>query len=198
MRKRELMREIDIAFEEAGQKDEWIYRSYKNLLELNQLVHFQIFEINWFNGAAKIIQLVDQLHTQTTPKEDFLLLAEMLEIPVKDNITKKELVARVKGNPNWRVKAFDLEREKAKYHRRQALQPLYDHLASLGYRANVLPREITRGKWMLDATNHEGLKETIYLNESENRDSILIQSTFNDFIDLYRGAKHLFVQSITG
>lgn len=195
MRIRELVRAIDLAFEEAGQKDEWIHRSFHSLYELNQLVHFQIFDINWFNGANKIVDLVDQLHSATTSKEDFLVMAEMLAIKLPTRITKKELVEKVKANHKWKLKAFELENRKKLEMRKATLQPLFIHLDSLGYRTDNLPRMVSLRRWMIDALNPDGAKETIYLNESESGDLVFIQSSKHDFIDIFRMEKNLFVHS---
>lgn len=193
MRKRELLREIELAFEEAGQTDEWLHRSFRSLYELNQLSHFQIFELNWFNGAAKILVLVDELHSAMTSKEDFLEMAEMLGIDLPSRISKKELATVVKENRSWRVKAFDLENRKKWYNRKLSLQPLFDHLASLGYKTDSLPKQVDFRRWMVDCMNRRGDKETLYLNENESGDLVFIQSTFNDFIDIYKMERNLFV-----
>lgn len=195
MRIRELVRAIDLAFEEAGQQDEWIHRSFHSLYELEQLAHFQIFEMNWFNGAQQIVDLVDQLHSATTSKEDFITMAELLNIPLPSRYTKKTLVHMVKSNRSWRLKAFELENRKKLESRKQTLQPLFIHLASLGYRTDKLPRMVSLHRWMIDALNREGVNETIYLNENEGGDLVFIQSSRHDFIDIFRMERNLFVHS---
>ncbi|MGE7305800.1 hypothetical protein AAXE64_27000 [Priestia megaterium] len=196
MNKRELMKEIDFAFERARKKDDWIYKQYKNFYELNQLSHFQIFKINWFNGAAQIMSLIDQLHTLVTSKEDFVALAKLSGIEVTSKMKKSELAELVKANPSWRSKTFELERLRRVDLRKRTLQPLYEHLSSLGYETDLLPVKVSYGKWMVDATNKSGVPETIYLNESPEGDSLLIQSTYNDFISIFTGNQELFVQRV--
>lgn len=195
MRVRDLVRAIDLAFEEAGQKGDWLHRSFHSLYELEQLVHFQIFEINWFIGAQDILDLVDQLHSAVTSKEDFVSMAEMLDIDLPSRISKKELVKKVKSHKSWRLKAFELENRKKLEMRRQTLQPLFLYLASLGYQTEALPRQVSFGRWMVDCTNLDGAAETIYLNENESGDLVFIQSDKHDFIDVYKMDKNLFVTS---
>ena len=191
-----LLKEIDLAFEEAGKKDDWLYTQYKNFYELNQLSHFQIFELNWFPGAAKIMKLVDQLHSLVTPKHDFIEMAKLLKLQVNSRMTKEELVEVVKSHPSWRSKSFELEKVQRFNIRKRTLKPLYDYLAKLGYKTELLPIQVSYGKWMIDATNESGVPETIYLNESPEGDAMLIQSTFNDYIGFVEGTKNLFVQHV--
>lgn len=195
MRVRDLVRAIDLAFEEAGQKDDWLHRSFHSLYELEQLAHFQIFEINWFKGAQDILNLVDQLHSAVTSKEDFVAMAEMLEFNLPSRMSKKELAKRVKAHKSWRLKAFELENRKKLEMRKQTLQPLFLHLAALGYQTEELPRQVNFGRWMVACADLNGAAETIYLNENESGDLVFIQSDKHDFIDIFKMDKNLFVTS---
>jgi hypothetical protein len=195
MRVRDLVRAIDLAFEEVGQKDDWLHRSFHSLYELGQLAHFQIFEINWFRGAQDIVDLVDQLHSAVTSKEDFVAMAELLGMDLPNRISKKELAKMVKAHKSWKLKAYELENRKKLERRKAALQPLFLHLASLGYHTEALPRQVSFGRWMVDCTNLIGAAETIYLNENESGDSVFIQSDKHDFIDIFKMEKNLFVKS---
>ena len=141
------------------------------------------------------MDLVDQLHTAMTSKDDFIAMAEMLYIEVPSRITKKELAKRVKAHKSWRLKAFELENRKKLEDRKQSLQPLFLHLASLGYQTEALPRQVSFGRWMVDCTNPAGAAETIYLNENDSGDSIFIQSDKHDFIEIFKMEKNLFVKA---
>lgn len=108
--KRDIRLIINEKFIELGMNgDHHIFREYKKLLMHNQLERFYISDLDWFKGAADLINLVDQLHTQLTPIEDFRILAEMLDLEVPEEVSKEELAQLVKSNPVWKVKAFDLE-----------------------------------------------------------------------------------------
>lgn len=184
MAKEDLLREIDKAFDEAGEKDGWMYRSYKNLHRLKQLSHFQIFDINWFPGAARIIDLVDQLHTIETSVKDFLAIAKLLDLNI-DSTQSKEVIAKiVKDNKDWRAKSFQLDTMKKIDLRKQQLEPLYEQLKKFGYHTNLLPRQIEFKRWILDALNEDGTPETIYLNESDNENYVWVQSNKKNFICL--------------
>lgn len=86
-----------------------VVKDYKNLLFYHQLERFQIADIDWFKGAADLLNLVDQLHTQMTTVEELHQLAEMLNIEVPESIGKEELAQLVKSHPDWKVKAFELD-----------------------------------------------------------------------------------------
>lgn len=196
MAKEELLREIDVAFEEAGEKDSWLYRSYQNLSQLNQLSHFQIFEINWFPGAAKILNLIDQLHTIVTSKEDFLSIAKLLNLTIDPNSEKEEVVEQVKNQQSWRAKSFELDRLKRVDLRKQKLKPLYVELKKFGYHTTLLPQQTEFKRWILDVENNIGEKETIYLNESDQGNFVLVQSDKNDFICVLDAVDTGLIESI--
>lgn len=196
MGKRELIREIDNTFKEAGQYDEWIYREYKSLYELGQLARFQIFDMNWFPGAAKILYLVDQLHTLMTPKEDFITMASLLNLDIDPKTSKSKIVEIVKSQKNWRTKAFELDTMKQMNSAKSRLQPLYEQLKKFGYKTDMLPRQVSFRRWMLDAENLSGTKETLYLNESDVGHSLLIQSTYNSFVGIIADADNLLVERV--
>jgi hypothetical protein len=108
--KRDLRLVINDKFIELGMNgDHHIFREYKKLLMHHQLERFYISDLDWFKGAADLIELVDQLHTQLTPAEDFHILAEMLDLEVPETLSKEELAQLVKAHPSWKAKAFDLE-----------------------------------------------------------------------------------------
>ena len=182
MTREELLLEIDVAFEESSKLDSWEYKNFKNLLERKQLSHFQIFEISWFPGAAKIMDLVDKLHSIETPKQDFLNMAKILGIEIDESLPKSEIAKIVKSNKNWKVSSSRLNLCKKVDMRRQRLQPLFNELKRYGYETDMLPQQVVHDKWIVDATNEEGEKETLYLNESPDKNYVLVQSFKNDVI----------------
>ncbi|PGQ88157.1 hypothetical protein [Priestia megaterium] len=195
MAKEELLRDIDVAFEEAGEKESWLYDSYRNLYRLNQLSHFQIFELNWFPGAARILNLIDQLHTIVTSKEEFLSIAKLLNLTLDPSLDKAEIAQQVKKHQSWRAKSFDLDAMKKIDLRKQQLKPLYDELSKWGYKTKLLPKQMEFKKWILDATNREGETETIYLNESDEGNYVLVQST-TDLICVLDAVESGLIESI--
>lgn len=182
MAKEKLIEEIVEAFKDADQHESWLFQSFENLLRLKQLSHFYIFEINWFPGAARILDLIDQLHTIETPKEDFMKIAQLLNLQVDNNLSKEEIARQVKSNKNWRVKSFELDRIKNIDMRKEELEPLYNELRKFGYETNLLPKQIRFKRWILDAVNPEGEVETIYLNESDQNNYVMVQSHKNHLI----------------
>jgi hypothetical protein len=108
--KRDLRLIVNEKFAELGMNgSHHVFREYKALLFSHQLERFFISDIDWFKGAAELLELVDQLHTQLTSLEDFIKLAERLNMEVPASIDKMKLAEWVKSNPNWKVKAFELE-----------------------------------------------------------------------------------------
>lgn len=90
----------------------WIYEEYKDLLSREQLPRFQIADMQWFKGAGTILELVDQLHTKVTSKNEFIELAEKLNIEINP-AAKKEIIAElVKSNQDWRIKAFEMDNQR--------------------------------------------------------------------------------------
>jgi hypothetical protein len=191
----ELLQLIDSAFEEAGKKNDWLYKSYTDLRKLNKLAHFQIFKMNWFNGASRILLLIDELHTQMTSREDFISVAKLLNLEIDENESKDELARNIKKHNNWRVKFFELEQMQNLSRRKEQLKPLYDKLKQFGYMTELLPRQIKYKLWVLDVINQYGEIETIYLNESSNG-KILIQSTYNDYIGILSDMNSVFSEKI--
>ena len=185
--KEELLREIDIAFEKSGKKDSWLYDTFQNLFRLNQLSHFQIFEINWFPGAAHILNLIDQLHTIETSKEDFICISKLLNLDVNPELDKEVIANLVKSQKSWRAKSFELDTTKKLDLRKEKLQPLFEELRRFGYQTNSLPKQIEFKRWIVDAINENGEIETIYLNESDNTNKVMVQSDKNEFICILDG-----------
>ena len=182
MAKQQLLDEITEAFKDAGQYDSWLYESFQNLLRLKQLSHFQIFEINWFPGAARILELIDQLHTLETSKEDFLRISQLLNLQLDNSLSKEEIVREVKSQKSWKAKSFELDTIKKIDIRKQELAPFYKELRKYGYETNLLPKQIKFKKWIVDAVNSEGELETIYLNESDHNNYVMVQSNKNHLI----------------
>ena len=182
MAKQQLLDEIAEAFQDAGQYDGWLYESFQNLFRLKQLSHFQIFEINWFPGAARILELVDQLHTIETSKEDFLKISQLLDLQIDNSLSKEEIARQVKSHKSWKAKSFELDTIKKIDIRKQELTPLYRELRKYGYETNLLPKQVKFKRWILDAVNIEGELETIYLNESDQNNYVMVQSNKNHFI----------------
>lgn len=193
MKRRELFKEIEATFREAGKMNDWIYYEFKNLYRRNQLVRFQIFEISWFSGAQKILDLVDELHTVVTDKDEFIAIANLLHLDIRPQMSKKKIVEIVKDHPSWKVKAMELENLKLLDTRKKDWQPFYEKLKQFGYSTELLPKQIGIHKWIVDATNQEGIKETLYLNEDDRSNSIWIQSTYNNVVGIIQSETELFV-----
>ena len=174
--KEELLREIDIAFEKSGKKDSWLYDTFQNLFRLNQLSHFQICEINWFPGAAHILNLIDQLHTIETSKEDFICISKLLNLDVNPELDKEVIANLVKSQKSWRAKSFELDTTKKLDLRKEKLQPLFEELRRFGYQTNSLPKQIEFKRWIVDA-----------INESDNTNKVMVQSDKNEFICILDG-----------
>ena len=178
----ELLREIEEAFCEAGKLGGWEYKNFLTLLQHRQLSHFQIFEIGWFPGAAKIMDLVDQLHSVETPKQDFLDMADLMGIEIDENLSKIEIAKIIKSRKDWKVCSYNLEINKRLDLRKEKLAPLYKEFEKYGYKTDMLPKQVTPDKWIVDATNSNGEIETLYLNESPDKNYVLVQSYKHDVI----------------
>lgn len=194
--KRALVKEINETFEKAGKLNDWIHNEFRSLYELNQLARFQIFDLNWFPGAARIMDLVDQLHTIVTPKEDFLSIASLLHLKLHDHMSKQHIVEVVKAHRDWRTKSFEFEILKQFECSRLKLAPLYAFLAEAGFKTDQLPAQIGTNKWMLNAQDGNGNWETLYLNQSDRSDRLMIQSATGAFIGVITQAENLLCEKL--
>lgn len=195
MTKEELLIRIEESFEKLGQRDNWIYRSYKNLYKKKQLDRFRVFEINWFPGAENLLELIDELHTLETSKEDFIEIAKLLELEFDEKESKKEIASLIKSHKSWRTKSFELERNKSFDEKRISLEPLYKELFKYGYSTTELPQTIGYKKSILECVK-DGELETLYLHESDASNLLLIQSDKEPIIAVLDLAKSGLVEKI--
>lgn len=195
MSHKELIDKIDTVFELVGKKNDWIYNSYITLRDLNQLDHFHIYEMNWFEGASEILNLIDTLHTEMTPKEDFIYMAKMLNISINPNNPKKVIAAQVKKFDAWKAKSFELEHIRRIENRKKQMKPLYQKLSELGYMTELLPRQIQYKTWVVDAINPYGQIERLYLNEGRTG-KVIVQSDEQAHIGILENVNHVLCESI--
>lgn len=182
MGQKELVNHIIGLFREANMDDHWICQDFKKLYDRNQLIHFQIFEMNWFPGADRILSSVDELHSMMTPKRHFIAMAEMLGLEFPASISKEALVGLIKKQKNWKIVALDFESQQSAEARKECLAPIYEGLEDLGYYTNRFPKQIRVRTWIVEAVNEKGRRETVYLNKSPNGETVMIQSTFQSFV----------------
>ena len=175
MTKEELLARIEESFEQLGQRDSWIYMSYQNLYKKKQLDRFKIFKINWFPGAEDLLELIDELHTLETSKDDFIKIGKLLELEIDKDISKQEIAKLIKSNKSWKTKSYELERNKQFDKKRICLEPLYKELALYGYITSELPQNIKYKRWVLECVK-DGKVETLYLSENDESNYLLVQS----------------------
>lgn len=169
MTSRELVRAINETFYKAGLKNSWLHDQFLDLYTRRELEQFRIPDIVWFKGAADIMRMVSDLHTNQSSKEELVMMAEILGEDCCMSDAKKTVAAVVKANRNWRVAAWKLRQLERKQKRAEQWTKVYDYLESIGFQTALLPHEIEHNVWIVDSMTADGehVKLQIALRDSQ-------------------------------